>query len=136
MYIYTYIHMYMYIYMYICIHSYIHMYIYIYMYMCIHSYIHIHIYLRWWSRMYRTGERKAVREMAFARGNLSPSRHFKLSQTYYLTVFSGLFSEFFVKETRFNLTSNSVLTLPVSPSDTCHFTSCCIYAHTYIRYWY
>ena len=46
---------------------------------------------------YRTGERKAVREMAFAMGNLSPARDFKLSQNYYLTVFSGLFSKFFVK---------------------------------------
>ena len=46
---------------------------------------------------YRTGERKAVKEMAFARGNISPARDFKLFQNYYWTVFSGLFSEFFVK---------------------------------------
>ena len=58
--------------------------------------------------IYCAGERKAVREMAFARGNLCSNRDFKLSQKnvlvtvrngkarqhYYLTVFSGLFSEF------------------------------------------
>jgi hypothetical protein len=64
----------------------------------------------------RTGERKAVRETAFARGNVQLAAHFKLSQNYYVTVFSGLFSEFFVssylisvfeKKTLFNLTTNS-----------------------------
>ena len=45
----------------------------------------------------RTGERKAVRETAFASEIVQLAAHFKLSQNYYLTVFSGLFSEFFVK---------------------------------------
>ena len=71
--------------------------------------------------IYCAGERKAVREMAFARGYLCSNRDFKLSQKnvlvtvrngkarqhYYLTVFSGLFSEFLWKETLFSLTSNS-----------------------------
>ena len=53
------------------------------------------MYTRWPSIkkcIYRTGERKAIREMAFARGNISPARDFKMSQNYHLTVFSGLFS--------------------------------------------
>ena len=57
--------------------------------------------------------------MAFARGNLCCSRDFKLSQKivpYYLTVFSGLFSEFLVKREILILTSNSSTDPPVSLS--------------------
>ena len=47
--------------------------------------------------------------MACARGNLrlSPARDLELSQNNHLTVFSSLFSEFFVKRDIFILTSNS-----------------------------
>ena len=42
------------------------------------------------------GDKNADREMALAKENLCSNRDFKLSQNYYLTVFSGLFSECFV----------------------------------------
>ena len=47
--------------------------------------------------IYRTGERKAVREMALARGNVHLAAHLEASEQYYLNVFSCLFSEVFVK---------------------------------------
>jgi hypothetical protein len=51
----------------------------------------------------RSGERQAISQMAFARERLQIvpellyDQGFKLSQNYYLTVFSCLFSDFFVK---------------------------------------
>jgi hypothetical protein len=56
---------------------------------------------------YRTGERKAVREMSFARGNMQLATHFKLSQNYYLTCFPASFLNSLWKETLFKLTTNS-----------------------------
>ena len=51
--------------------------------------------------------KKTLTELAFARGNLSSNRDFKLSQNYVMTVFSRLFSQVFVKRDLFMLTSNS-----------------------------
>ena len=56
----------------------------------------------------RTRERQAIRQMALARGNVQVMCTFQIVPEYYsLTLFSGLFSEFFVKRNTIQLTSSS-----------------------------
>ena len=63
----------------------------------------------WLKCSYRTAKEGQL----FARGNVQELTHSKLSQNYYLTVFSGLFSKFFVKRHIFS--PKHLTPVPTSP---------------------